>query len=465
MKYYSTKDKACARAFSLREAVQAGLAPDGGLFVPERIPQADMAVAERLAGESLCRAGRIPGGTFFFGDDIDPGLLRREMERIYDFPLPLRRVSSRYTLELFHGPTFAFKDYGAGFMGRMIGLMGGAGEKLVILTATSGDTGSAVAHGFYGVPGVEVVLLYPEGKISRLQECQMTTLGGNIHPLRVAGTFDDCQRLVKGLFADAKFRAGHRVSSANSINLLRWIPQAFYYFYGYCLWRQQTGGGRPVVVVPSGNYGNLSAGMLARRMGLPLGGFVAASNRNDVVPEFLRSGEYRPRPSVRTPANAMDVGAPSNFERMLWLCGGEPDALRDELEGFRCDDAMIRRTIDGLHRNYGYLSDPHSAIGYAASVACGKPGFYLSTAHPAKFGEVISPVTGAAVPLPPRLARLACLPRVSEPMAPTWGTRAIRGRDINRLPGRGVAVRAGCASWPARKKGLQPLRLQPLFCG
>ena len=211
------------------------------------------------------------------------------------------------------------------------------------------------------------------------------------------------------------------MSSANSINLLRWIPQAFYYFYGYCLWRQQTGGGRPVVVVPSGNYGNLSAGMLARRMELPLGGFVAASNRNDVVPEFLRSGEYRPRPSVRTPANAMDVGAPSNFERMLWLCGGEPDALRDELEGFRCDDAMIRRTIDGLHRNYGYLSDPHSAIGYAASVACGKPGFYLSTAHPAKFGEVISPVTGAAVPLPPRLARLACLPRVSEPMAADLG--------------------------------------------
>ncbi len=217
MKYYSTKDKACARAFSLREAVQAGLAPDGGLFVPERIPQADMAVAERLAGESYAAlAGYL--AELFFGDDIDPGLLRREMERIYDFPLPLRRVGSRYTLELFHGPTFAFKDYGAGFMGRMIGLMGGAGEKLVILTATSGDTGSAVAHGFYGVPGVEVVLLYPEGKISRLQECQMTTLGGNIHPLRVAGTYADCQRLVKGLFADAKFRAGHRVSSANSIN-------------------------------------------------------------------------------------------------------------------------------------------------------------------------------------------------------------------------------------------------------
>ena len=366
MKYYSTRDKAHARPCSLREAVEAGLAPDGGLFVPERIPQADMAVAERLAGESYAAlAGYL--AALFFGEDIDAGILQREIGRIYDFQVPLRPVGSRYTL------------------------------------------------------GVEVVLLYPEGKISRLQECQMTALGGNIHPLRVAGTFDDCQRLVKELFADSSFRAAHRVSSANSINLLRWIPQAFYYFYGYFRWRQASGGENPVVVVPSGNYGNLSAGMLARRMGLPLGGFVAASNANDVVPEFLRTGDYRPRPSVRTPANAMDVGAPSNFERMMWLCGGDADALRGELQGFRCDDAMIRRTIDGLYRNYGYLSDPHSAVGYAASVACGRPGVYLSTAHPAKFGEVISPVTGAKVPLPPRLAELVKRPRVSEPMAVDLG--------------------------------------------
>ena len=294
MKYYSTRDKALARPCSLREAVEAGLAPDGGLFVPERIPQADMAVAERLAGESYAAlAGYL--AALFFGEDIDRGILQREIDLIYDFQVPLRPVGSRYTLELFHGPTFAFKDFGAGFMGRMVGLLGGADEKLVILTATSGDTGSAVAHGFYDVPGVEVVLLYPEGKISRLQECQMTALGGNIHPLRVGGTFDDCQRLVKELFADSSFRAAHRVSSANSINLLRWIPQAFYYFYGYFRWRQASGGENPVVVVPSGNYGNLSAGMLARRMGLPLGGFVAASNANDVVPEFLRTGDYRPR--------------------------------------------------------------------------------------------------------------------------------------------------------------------------
>ena len=355
MKFYSTRDTKRACGCSLREAAMMGLAPDGGLFVPERIPQADMAEVERLAGESYAAmAGYLAG--LFFGDDFDPQLLRRELESLYDFPVPLRAVGcGRYTLELFHGPTCAFKDFGAGFMGRAIGLLGAAGERLVILTATSGDTGSAVAHGFYGVPGVDVVVLYPEGKISRLQECQMTALGGNIHPLRVAGTFDDCPRLVKELFADAEFRK--------------------------------------------------------RR------GFVAASNINDVVPEFLRTGVYRPRPSVRTPANAMDVGAPSNFERMLWLCGGDPEALRGELEGFRCDDACIRRTIDELYERHGYFSDPHSAVGYAASMAVGKPGFYLSTAHPAKFGEVIASVTGARVPLPERLEELTRRPQRSEPLA------------------------------------------------
>lgn len=417
MNYYSTRDRERAHGCSLREAAMMGLAPDGGLFVPERIPQADMALAERLAGESYAAlTGYLAG--LFFGGDFDSQAVQRELDGLYDFPVPLRVVGrGRYTLELFHGPTCAFKDFGAGFMGRMTGLLGAADEKLVILTATSGDTGSAVAHGFHNVPGVEVVVLYPEGKISRLQECQMTALGGNIHPLRVAGTFDDCQRLVKELFADAPFRKRRRVTSANSINLLRWIPQAFYYFYGYCQWRQATGGDRPVVVVPSGNYGNLAAGMLARRMGLPLGGFVAASNVNDVVPEFIRTGVYRPRPSVRTPANAMDVGAPSNFERMLWLCDGDPEMLRAELEGFRCDDASIRRTIDELYERHGYFSDPHSAIGYAASAAVDKPGFYLSTAHPAKFGEVIESVTGSRVPLPERLERLTRRQQCSEPLA------------------------------------------------
>lgn len=417
MNFYSTRDRERKQACTLREAAMMGLAPDGGLFVPERIPQADLDEAERLAGESYAAlAGYLAG--LFFGDDLDTEALRRELATLYDYPVPLRRVGrGRYTLELFHGPTCAFKDFGAGFMGRAVGLLEAAGERLVILTATSGDTGSAVAHGFYNVPGVDVVVLYPEGKISRLQECQMTALGGNIHPLRVAGTFDDCQRLVKELFADESFRRRRRVTSANSINLLRWIPQAFYYFYGYFSWRRETGGNLPTIVVPSGNFGNLAAGMLAQRMGLPVGGFVAASNLNDVVPEFLRTGVYRPRPSVQTPASAMDVGAPSNFERMLWLCGGDPERLRSELEGFRCDNAGIRRTIDELYERYGYFSDPHSAVGYAASMAVGKPGFYLSTAHPAKFGEVIASVTGSRVPLPDRLSVLTQRPQHSDPLA------------------------------------------------
>lgn len=417
MNFYSTRDRERKQACTLREAAMMGLAPDGGLFVPERIPQADLDEAERLAGESYAAlAGYLAG--LFFGDDLDTEALRRELATLYDYPVPLRRVGrGRYTLELFHGPTCAFKDFGAGFMGRAVGLLGAAGERLVILTATSGDTGSAVAHGFYNVPGVDVVVLYPEGKISRLQECQMTALGGNIHPLRVAGTFDDCQRLVKELFADESFRRRRRVTSANSINLLRWIPQAFYYFYGYFSWRRETGGDLPTIVVPSGNFGNLAAGMLAQRMGLPVGGFVAASNLNDVVPEFLHTGVYRPRPSVQTPASAMDVGAPSNFERMLWLCGGDPERLRSELEGFRCDNAGIRRTIDELYERYGYFSDPHSAVGYAASMAIGKPGFYLSTAHPAKFGEVIASVTGSRVPLPDRLSVLTQRPQHSDPLA------------------------------------------------
>ena len=417
MNFYSTRDRERKQACTLREAAMMGLAPDGGLFVPERIPQADLDEAERLAGESYAAlAGYLAG--LFFGDDLDTEALRRELASLYDYPVPLRRVGrGRYTLELFHGPTCAFKDFGAGFMGRAVGLLEAAGERLVILTATSGDTGSAVAHGFYNVPGVDVVVLYPEGKISRLQECQMTALGGNIHPLRVAGTFDDCQRLVKELFADESFRRRRRVTSANSINLLRWIPQAFYYFYGYFSWRRETGGDLPTIVVPSGNFGNLAAGMLAQRMGLPVGGFVAASNLNDVVPEFLHTGVYRPRPSVQTPASAMDVGAPSNFERMLWLCGGDPERLRSELEGFRCDNAGIRRTIDELYERYGYFSDPHSAVGYAASMAIGKPGFYLSTAHPAKFGEVIASVTGSRVPLPDRLSVLTQRPQHSDPLA------------------------------------------------
>lgn len=402
MRYYSTRDES-RQLFTLADAAFVGLAPDGGLFLPERAPQVDMDLIEALAERSYADMATYLAQQLF--DDLDPEAVERAVRDAYSFPIVLRTLTSeRHTLELFHGPTFAFKDFGARFMGRMMQLIGD-GRELTILTATSGDTGSAVAHGFYGVEGVRVVVLYPEGKVSPLQEAQMTTLGGNIHPLKVRGTFDDCQRMVKAIFRDASLRSQMRITSANSINILRWLPQSFYYFYGYAAWRRATGGRYPEVVVPSGNYGNLTAGMFARRMGLPIKGFVAASNANDVVPEFLLSARYRPRASVQTVANAMDVGDPSNFERMMAMCEGSVERLRDEVRGFACSDEQIEQAIAQIHHRHGYLSDPHSAVGYLASEQLQVDGFYLSTAHAAKFGEVVRRATSCDPELPPALSR------------------------------------------------------------
>jgi threonine synthase len=359
----------------------------------------------------------------FFGDELSGDELGKVAREAFDFPVPLKHIGDNlYTLELFHGPTAAFKDFGAGFMGRMLGRLRNPDQKLTILTATSGDTGSAVAHGFWGIPGIEVVVLYPDGKVSDLQESQMTTLGGNIHALRVAGTFDDCQRMVKEVFADRDFRSQHNVTSANSINLLRWIPQSFYYFWGWTQWLSVAGADEALeVVVPSGNYGNLSAGMLARRMGLPIGRFVAASNANDVIPEWLRTGTYRPRPSVHTIANAMDVGAPSNYERMMTMTGGDTEAARREIVGWASSDEDIRTAIRELYEHYGYISDPHSAAGYNAARHYNTRGFWLSTAAAAKFGEVIEPVLGVAPEVPERLARLVGRSKISTPIDPDAG--------------------------------------------
>ncbi|MDR2882828.1 MAG: threonine synthase [Alistipes sp.] len=417
MRYFTTRS--ADSGYSLREAAFAGLAPDGGLFMPGTVPAADLDEVRERAGSSFADMAEYLAG-LFFGGDLSREELRSVCRSAFDFDVPLQHIGGGlHTLELFHGPTAAFKDFGAGFMGRSLGLLRDGPRGLTILTATSGDTGSAVAHGFHGAEGIDVVILYPDGRISDLQESQMTTLGGNIHALRVAGTFDDCQRMVKEVFADAGFRAGHNVTSANSINLLRWIPQSFYYFYGWALWRGAAGGGEaPEVVVPSGNYGNLSAGMLARRMGLPVRRFVAASNANDVIPEWLRTGDYRPRPSVTTLANAMDVGAPSNYERMMSMANGDMGAIRGEIGGWASSDAEIRAGIRRLYDDWGYVSDPHSAAGYLAAAQCGARGFWLSTASPAKFGEVIEPVLGFAPEVPARLARLLDRPKVSTPIAP-----------------------------------------------
>lgn len=402
MKYYSTRDIDRKRPFSLKDAAFAGLAPGGGLFIPESIPQVDMAKVEALASQSYADMAVYLAQTVF--SEIPPEDMERLVRDAYDFPLVLNSISEgRYNLELFHGPTYAFKDFGARFMGRMLGYLGD-GEPLTILAATSGDTGSAVAHGFYGVDNVRVVILYPDGKVSPLQEAQMTTLGGNITPLKVAGNFDDCQRLVKSMFQDEDLRSRVRITSANSINLLRWIPQSFYYFYAYCQWKEQTGMTDPVVVVPSGNYGNLAAGMFAKRMGLPIKGFVAASNANDVVPEYLLTGDYNPRASVRTVANAMDVGAPSNFERMLWLCNDSYEQMCEEIKGYSCSDEQILAAIKEIYDETGYVSDPHSAVGYLATKCYDKPGFWLSTAHAAKFREIIQQALGLTPALPEGLA-------------------------------------------------------------
>ena len=389
MKFYSTRD-ASRKLFAIADAAFLGLAPDGGLFVPERIPKVDLERVKELAGRSYADMAGYLAGVIF--DDVPADVIDEVVRKAYDFDIRFHKFDSRKSaLELFHGPTFAFKDFGARFMGQMTGKLNTT-DGLTILTATSGDTGSAVAGGFYNVPGVDVVILYPDGKVSPLQEAQMTTLGGNIHPLRVRGNFDDCQRLVKTMFSDTDLRGRKRITSANSINLLRWIPQSFYYFWAYAIW-SQTHCGAPDVVVPSGNYGNITAGMLAARMGMPVRRFVAASNANDVVPEFLITGDYLPRASVRTVANAMDVGAPSNYERMMWLYGSI-GALRREVVGFSASDQEILAAIREIEDKYGYISDPHSAIGYLAAKHYDIDGYWLSTASPAKFGEVIEAATG-----------------------------------------------------------------------
>ena len=392
MYFFSTRDKERNHPCSLRDAAFMGLAPDGGLFVPERIPEVDMDRIESLASKSYADMACYLAG-LFFGDDFPAKDLEAMVRRAYNFDCPLVKVGEGdYALELFHGPTYAFKDFGARFMGGMLGLLSRdnhSSDVLTVLTATSGDTGSAVAAGFHNVPGTRVVVLYPEGKVSDLQESQMTTLGGNIHPLKVRGCFDDCQALVKAVFNDREFRSNHYVTSANSINVLRWIPQSFYYFMGWARWKGLTGRKYPDIVVPSGNYGNITAGMLAHKMGMPAGRFIAAANANDEVPLYLRTGIYEPRPSVRTVANAMDVGAPSNFERMMYLYGNDFDELAASVSGYSYDDSRIMAAMKEIYLRDGYVSDPHSAVAYLAAKESGADGFRLSTAHSAKFLEVL----------------------------------------------------------------------------
>lgn len=425
MRFYSTREKnPAARLFSLKEAAVMGLAPDGGLFMPERIPQVDMKRIEELSNRSFPEMAAYLASLFF--DEFSESQLLEVCRAAFDFPIPLKCVSAEsalYTLELFHGPTFAFKDVGARFMGQMLGRLADKEKRINVLVATSGDTGSAVAQGFWGVEGVDVTILFPKGKVSPFQESQMTTLGKNIHPVAVEGCFDDCQRMVKELLGDKEFSARHSLTSANSINILRWIPQSFYYFWGYCQWMRATGQPQaaqpaspvgPVVVVPSGNYGNIAAGMLAKKMGLPIRSFIAVSNANDTFPRLLSSGVYEPHTTIPTIANAMDVSAPSNYVRIMNLYSAPKsaveadqnshpesalEALRKEVLGFSCSDTLIKAGIAEQYNKYGYLACPHSSTGYLLASQARIEGFWLSTAHYAKFINVISDALGKEMPL------------------------------------------------------------------
>ena len=411
MLYYSTNKK--APVATLREAVTKGLAPDGGLYMPERIPMLDDDFLGRLPDMGLHEISMKIAAKFLEGD-IPLDELHSMICETLNFPVPLKLIdNSFYALELFHGPTMAFKDVGARFMARLLGYYTNRSQQeLNILVATSGDTGSAVANGFYKVPGIHVFVLYPKGLVSTIQEKQFTTLGENITALEVEGTFDDCQAMVKRAFADEELKNKKNISSANSINWARLLPQTFYYFWGYA--QLGKGAGELVCAVPSGNFGNLCAGLIAKRMGLPIYRIIAATNRNDIVPQYLKSGVFNPRPSVATIANAMDVGNPSNFARIAELYDNSHVKISNDIEGFVCSENDIRSAIKSVHLAHDYLLDPHGAIAYSAMKShaienpdiC-KKNFFIATAHPAKFGETIESIIQRQIELPSNLARFA----------------------------------------------------------
>jgi threonine synthase len=392
-----TSTRGGAAAVSFREALLQGLAPDGGLFLPEQLEPLGPGVIDSWRRLSIGDvASRLLA--HLVGDEFPAAVLDRLTRDAFDFPAPVTTVEKdRAVLELYHGATLAFKDFGARFLARTFGyLLEQRGDHATILVATSGDTGSAVAQGFFGVPRVTVVVLYPDGKVSPFQEAQMATLGGNVRALRVPGCFDDCQRLVKAAFLDESLAALH-LSSANSINIGRLLPQSVYYFSS---WLEVAEGAPVAFSVPSGNLGNLTAGVMAQRLGLPAAFFLAASNVNDVLPEFLRTGVYRARPAVPTLSNAMDVGDPSNFVRLLALHGGSAEALRANVRGEVVTEEETRATIRQVYGRTGYVLDPHAAVGYAAAERAKARVIVLATAHPAKFGGVIREELGFEPTLP-----------------------------------------------------------------
>ena len=408
MKYYSTNHNASLA--TLHEAVVKGLAPDRGLYMPERInrlPQSFFDNIQNLSFQEIAFAV----AEAFFGDDVEREALKKIVYDTLAFDCPLVEVEPGiYSLELFHGPTLAFKDVGARFMARLLQyfIRQEGNEEVNVLVATSGDTGSAVANGFLGVDGIRVFVLYPKGKVSKIQESQFTTLGKNITAIEVDGVFDDCQRLVKSAFMDDELTAHMKLTSANSINVARFLPQAFYYFYAYAqLKRMGKNADEMVICVPSGNFGNITAAIFGREMGLPVKRFVAANNANDIVYKYLQTGKYEPRPSMQTIANAMDVGDPSNFARIYDLFGGSYEKISALMSGATYSDEQIRKAMKSCYDANGYILDPHGACGYQALkdlLTEGEEGVFCETAHPAKFNTVVENAIGAEVEIPERLA-------------------------------------------------------------
>lgn len=414
MHYYSLNHNAPKATFA--EATVNGQAPDKGLYFPKYIPKLPQGFIKNLRSYSKEEVG-VTVMKPYVGSSLPAAELERIVSETVNFDFPLVKVKDDiYSLELFHGPTLAFKDVGARFMSRCLGYFNRNSNKhTTVLVATSGDTGGAVSNGFLGVEGVNVVILYPSGKVSPIQELQLTTPGQNITALEVSGTFDDCQAMVKRAFTDADLNAALTLTSANSINVARWLPQQLYYFFAYQQWQHDDA---PVICVPSGNFGNICAGLLAYMSGLPVKHFIAACNANDVVPGFLQSGEYLPKPAVATISNAMDVGNPSNFVRIMEMFGQRLGDIKRVLSGVSIDDATTEQTIKTVFEQHGYLLDPHGAVGYHAltnylTEHAGVKGIFLETAHPVKFPEVVERATGTQIPFPQSVQYLLSQPKHS----------------------------------------------------
>lgn len=409
--FYSTHNHALD--FSLKEAIFSGLAPDGGLFLPKEIPTLPKDFFQQLPGMSFLEVAKEIAFAFL-GKELEESVIKKIVEESFPFDVPLVQLDKHlYCLETFHGPTLSFKDFGARFMARLFSHYLKKGEELHVLVATSGDTGSAVAQGFYKVPGVHVWVLYPSGKISQVQEKQITTLGENITAIEVEGVFDDCQKLVKNAFQDNELRKKLNLTSANSINIARLIPQSFYYFYAYGQLNKPT---LPVAIsVPSGNFGNMTGAILAKRMGLPIKYFIAATNTNATFLNFLKTGKYQPMPSQTTLSNAMDVGDPSNFARLFDLYKKDWEALKRDFYSASFTDEETVAAIAKVYQETGYIMDPHGAVGYLGLKAFPKPceGIFLETAHPAKFQETVEKAIGTNITIPSRLKECLNKPKKS----------------------------------------------------